>query len=481
MRLTFHGAAGTVTGSKYLLEAGGARVLVDCGLFQGVKALRELNWAPLPFKAGEVDAVLLTHAHLDHVGYLPRVVKEGFGGPVFCTPATAELAKLILLDSAKIQESDAAYANKKGFSKHKPALPLYTGDDVRETLPLLAPITLNEWRQVAGPIWARWRDAGHLLGSTMIEVEVREPAPRGAAGSQSSKGPQRILFSGDVGRYDGPLYHDPSPPPECDYLVCESTYGDRDHPEGDIADGLAEVVLRGVARGGVMLMASFAVGRAQQLVYLLQVLRCQNKIPDLPIYIDSPMAVDATRIYREHCAEHDLTEAELCGAGGALCMVGDRPALAGPSVRLSRTVDESKAINHVEGPAIVISSSGMMTGGRILHHLKRRLPDPRNTLILGGFMAEGTRGRLLQDGAPTLRMHGEEIPVRAAIEKVPGLSGHADRKGLLRWLDGLAEAPKQVFLTHGEPGPAAALADTLRAENGWNVTVPKLGEWHELE
>lgn len=469
MRLTFHGAAGTVTGSKYLLEADGASVLIDCGLFQGIKKLRERNWAGTPFKAGELDAVLLTHAHLDHTGYLPRVVKEGFHGPIHCTPATAQLAELILLDSAKIQENDAEYANKKGYSKHKPALPLYTGQDVLETVKNFRLVERDDWRHIAGPIHARWHDAGHLLGSNLIEVEVREKEKT-----------TRIVFSGDVGRYDGPLYHDPTPPPECDYLVCESTYGNRDHPDVDLAESLAEVVNRGIERGGVMLMASFAVGRAQQLIYLLQVLKCADKIPDLPIYLDSPMSVDATKIYREFCEDHDLTEAQLCGAE-QVCTVGDRPVLGGDAVHLCKSVDESKGLNHVQGPAIIISSSGMMTAGRIVHHLKKRLPDPSTTVILGGYMAAGTRGRRLEQGEDPIRMHGQEIPVRAAIEKVPGLSGHADRSGLLRWLDHLKTPPKRTFLTHGEPDSAAALADTLRKEKDWEVTVPDMEDWADLD
>ena len=468
MRLTFHGAAGTVTGSKYLLEADGASVLVDCGLFQGLKKLRERNWAGTPFKAGEVDAALLTHAHLDHTGYLPRVVKEGFDGPIYCTPATAKLAELILLDSAKIQESDAKYANKKGFSKHKPALPLYTGQDVLATVKNFKEVPREDFHHIAGPIYAKWHDAGHLLGSNLIEVEVREGGK-----------PTRIVFSGDIGRYDGPLYHDPTPPPECDYLVCESTYGNRDHPDSDLSDGLADVINRGVERGGVMLMASFAVGRAQQLIYLMQVLKCAGRIPDIPIYLDSPMSVDATKIYREHCEDHDLSEAQLCGAE-EVCTVGDRPVLGGDAVHLCRSVDESKALNHVKGPAVLISSSGMMTAGRILHHLKRLLPNSSTTVILGGYMAVGTRGRRLEQGEKTLRIHGQDIEVRAAVEKVPGLSGHADRSGLLRWLEHIKTPPRQTFLTHGEPDSAAALADTLRAERGWKVTVPAMEEWHAL-
>lgn len=457
-KISFHGAARTVTGSKYLLEAGDARVLIDCGMFQGLKKLRELNWEPTPFDVKSLDAVVLTHAHLDHTGYLPRVVKEGFDGKVYCTPATGKLAELILLDSAKIQEYDAAYANKKGFSKHKPALPLYDGQDVQQTLQQFRDTERGKWFSPAEPIWMRFHDAGHLLGSNMIEVEIRDQDP-----------PLKILFSGDVGRYDGPLYHDPAPPPACDYLICESTYGNRDHPEADLLEALEGVVNRAIKRGGVMLMASFAIGRAQQLIYLLQLLKKDDRIPDLPIYLDSPMSVDATKIYREHHDDHDLSEGELV----------DRQVLGGPSFHLCRSAEESKGLNHVKGTAIIIASSGMMTGGRIVHHLKRRLPDKKTTVVLGGYMAVGTRGRRIQDGAETIRMHGEEVPVNAAIEKVPGLSGHADRAGLLRWLQDLPD-PRKVFLTHGEPDSAEALADELSGSRDWDVVVPDLGETHEL-
>lgn len=458
-RITFHGAARTVTGSKFLLEAGQARVLVDCGLFQGLKTLRLKNWEPTPFDVNTLDSVVLTHAHLDHTGYLPRIVREGFIGPIYGTDATNELTEVILLDSAKCQEQDADYANRKGYSKHKPALPLYEAHDVQYALKMFRNVDRGEWFSPAEPIWMRYHDAGHLLGSNSIEVEIRDRTP-----------PLRIVFSGDVGRYDGPLYHDPAPPVACDYLICESTYGDREHPDKSILDALAQVVERGVRRGGVMLIASFAVGRAQQLIYLLQVLKRNNRIPDIPIYVDSPMACDATAIYRHHRQDHDLSEGELDDAN---------PVLAGPMVHLSRSTDESKALNHVRGPAIIISSSGMMDAGRIVHHLKYRLPHPQNTIILGGFMAVGTRGRMLQDGVPYLRMHGQNVPVRAAVEKIPGLSGHADRRGLLRWLEPLAP-PKQTFLVHGELAPAEALAATLRNERGWNVAIPDLGESHEL-
>jgi metallo-beta-lactamase family protein len=458
-KLTFHGAAETVTGSKYLLEADSAHVLIDCGLFQGIKELRMRNWAKTPFNLKELDAVVLTHAHLDHVGYLPRIVKQGFRGKIYCTPATAELTEITLLDSAKIQESDAEYANKKGFSKHVPAYPLYEIRDAEQTVKLFHTVPRGEWFSPAEPIWMRYHDAGHLLGSNMIEVEIRNQAP-----------PLRILFSGDVGRYDGPLYHDPAPPPACDYLICESTYGNRDHKDADILDSLAEVVNRCVERGGVMLVAAFAIGRSQQLIYLMQLLKKQRRIPNVPIYLDSPMAVDATNVYREFDEDHDLTEGELDPQD---------PLFGGEHVFMCRKTEESKALNRHAGPAMIISSSGMMTGGRILHHLKQRLPDKRNTVIVGGFQAIGTRGRLLQDGAKFLKIHGEEVPVRATIETIPGLSGHADRSGLLRWLKPLP-APRRVFLTHGEVDSAQALRDELTSSRGWDVRIPAMGETQEL-
>jgi metallo-beta-lactamase family protein len=459
--ITFHGAARTVTGSKHLLEADGANILIDCGLFQGLKELRERNWAPTPFDVESLDAIVLTHAHLDHVGFLPRVVKQGYRRRIHCTEATRELAEIILLDSAKIQEYDAAYANKKGFSKHSPALPLYESRDVQQTMKLFEVHPRGEWFTPAGTVAMRYHDAGHLLGSNMIECELRGRST-----------PLRILFSGDVGRYAGPLYHDPTPPPECDYLVCESTYGNRDHAEVSILDSLAEVINRGVKRGGVMLMAAFAVGRAQQLVYLMQILKSAGRIPDLPIFIDSPMACDATAVFREHSHEHDLSDGALDPA---------HPALAGRKVILSRTTAESKNINRTGGPDVIISSSGMMTGGRIIHHLRQRLPNPANTIILGGYMAPGTRGRQLQDGARNLRMFGIEVPVRAAVESIPGLSGHADRSDLLRWLGHLESPPRQTLLTHGEPESMDALAQELRATRNWNVHCPHLGERVELD
>jgi metallo-beta-lactamase family protein len=459
IRLTFHGAAETVTGSKYLLEADGARVLVDCGLFQGLKPLRALNWKPLPFPASSVQAVVLTHAHIDHVGYLPRFVRDGFRGPVWCTPATADLAAIMLFDAAKNQQEDADFANKEGFSKHKPALPLYEPEDVARALKLLKTVEREEWFSPAAPIFMRYHIAGHLLGASSIEVEIRTGAK-----------PTRIVFSGDVGRYDAPLYFDPLQPPACDYLICESTYGNREHPDIPVLDELATTVNAAVARGGVMLVPAFAVGRSQQLIYLLRLSMQQKRIPTMPVYLDSPMAMDATNIYCRYVAEHDLTEGQLVGSG---CVFD------GPNIFETRTVAESKKINDVKGPAIIIASNGMLTGGRILHQLEQRLGHPENTIVLAGFMAEGTRGRALEDGAKFLRLYGHDVPVRAAVVSISSLSGHAGHKELIRWLSPLSP-PKQTFITHGEFPAATALADELRTTKGWNTTVPKLGQAFEL-
>ncbi len=437
IKLTFHGAAETVTGSKYLLQADDRQILVDCGMFQGLKDLRLKNWAPLPFDVETIAAIVLTHAHIDHIGYLPRVAKLGYSGPVFCTPATAELARIILLDAAKLQEADAAYANRKKISKHFPALPLFDTTDAHQALRLLRPIDREQWFPVAGVFGCRYHDAGHLLGSAMVEIEVPNKTPH----------PTKLLFSGDVGRYGTPVYHDPAPPPPCDYLVCESTYGDRDHPDTDLLEELRGPSTTACRRGGVILVGAFAVGRAQQLVYLLQLLAEQGRTPRLPIFLDSPMAVDATDIYCAHSAENDLSEGVLAHSN---C------AFRGPNVHLARGVDESKRINSVDGPAVIIASSGMMTGGRILFHLEQRLPDPRNTILLGGFMAAGTRGRALEEGAERLRIHGRDVHVKATIVKNSGLSGHADRRELLRWLSPLA-APRRTFVTHGEKSSAAPL------------------------
>lgn len=459
-RLKFLGAAGMVSGSRHLIETGDARVLVDCGLFQGEKHLRERNWERFPVPAESVDAVVLTHGHIDHSGWLPRLVKEGFKGRIHVTPATADLLGLLLYDSAKCQAEDALYANRKGYAKHRPALPLYEEQDVDRTLRLLEPVPREQWFEPAAGIRCRYHEAGHMLGSSFVETEVATPG-----------GPRRVLFSGDVGRFDAPLYKDPTSPTPCDYLVCESTYGDRDHPDIRPLDDLEAATKEAIARGGMMLVASFAIGRCQQLVYLLRTLMASGRLPEIPVWIDSPMAVDATEVFRRHVAEHDFSEAQMAGVA---------ESLASPFVHMAKTANESKAINAHKGPGIVIASSGMMNGGRILHHLAQRLPDPATTVLVAGFQAIGTRGRSLIDGARTLRIHGRDIPVRAVVRRVDALSGHADRREITRWLEGLP-APKRTFLVHGEPPAARGMAERLQEKFGWDVTVPAIGDTVDLD
>ena len=458
--LTFLGAAGMVSGSRHLLEVGGSRVLVDCGLFQGEKGLRERNWERFPVPADSIDAVVLTHGHIDHSGWLPRLAREGFKGPILTSRPTADLLGLLLYDSAKCQEEDAVYANRKGFSKHQPALPLYDERDVDRALRLVRAVDRETWFDPAAGVRCRFHDAGHMLGSSFIEVEVAVPG-----------GTRRVVFSGDVGRFDAPLYHDPVSPPACDYLVCESTYGDRDHPPSRPLDELEAVTKEALARGGLMLVASFAIGRCQQLVYLLRTLMAAGRLPEVPVWIDSPMAVDATDVFRRHAEEHDFTEAK---------MVGVAEALASPFVKMAKTAAESKAINAYDGPGIVIASSGMMNGGRILHHLARRLPDPATTVLVAGFQAVGTRGRSLIDGAKFLRIHGRDIPVKAAVRRVDALSGHADRREIGRWLAEMP-APRRTFLVHGEPPAAQGMAAYLRETRGWHADIPAIGTTARLD
>ena len=457
--LRFLGAAGTVSGSRHLLEHDGKRILVDCGLFQGEKRLRERNWERFPVPPASIEAVVLTHGHIDHSGWLPRLTREGFRGPILTSRATADLLGLLLYDSAKCQSEDAEYANRKGYSKHSPALPLYDERDVEQALRLVKPLERESWFSPTENIRARFHDAGHMLGSSFVEMEV-DRAPK----------PLRCLFSGDVGRYDAPLYNDPVPPPPCDVLVCESTYGDRDHPVSRPLDELEAATKEAISRGGMMLVASFAIGRCQQLVYLLRTLMAAGRLPEIPVWIDSPMAVEATNVFRRHVEEHDFTEARMQGVSDSL---------AAPWVRMARTAEESKAINAHQGAGIVIASSGMMNGGRILHHLARRLPDPRTTVLVAGFQAAGTRGRTLIEGAEFLKIHGRDIPVRAAVRRVDALSGHGDRREIARWLGSMA-APRRVFLVHGEPPAARGMAAHLKTTLGWEATVPAIGESFDL-
>jgi metallo-beta-lactamase family protein len=455
--LTFLGATGTVTGSKFLLTHEDFRLLVDCGLFQGLKDLRLRNWSAPPFVPAEIDAVALTHAHLDHTGYLPVLARQGFDGRVHATPATVAFSGIILPDSGHLQEEDARFANKRGYSKHRPALPLYTEEEARESLALLDPVPFDRPLELHEGITVTWRAAGHIPGAAMLEVRIRS----GESGKEKV-----VLFSGDLGRYDQPIVPDPAPPVPCDVMVLESTYGNRDHTTEDPKDRLAEVLRETFARGGSVLIPSFAVGRTQHLLFLLRELQDEGRLPkDVPIYMDSPMAIEATRIVASHREAHN-------GEMKALLAAGDRP-LAPEGLHMVSAVEESKALNEIRYPAVIISASGMAEGGRILHHLAYKLPDHRTTVLFVGFQAAGTRGRALQQGVETLRMHGREIAVRARIETLDGLSAHADRNEVERWLRSDGARPGRVYLVHGEPDAREALAERLRERMDLEVHTPE--------
>ncbi|NNF17867.1 MAG: MBL fold metallo-hydrolase [Gammaproteobacteria bacterium] len=459
--LSFYGGAGTVTGSKYLLDTGKTRLLIDAGLFQGLKKLRLLNWREPPFDIGSIDALLLTHAHIDHGGYLPRLVRLGFSSPVYTTPASRDLAKLLLMDAAKIQEEDARYANKKKYSKHRPALPLYTAEDSEYAHKLMQPVNFGEWFDAGTDTRVRFLNMGHILGSAMIEVQIKRDGD-----------PLRIVFSGDVGRYDVPLHSNPDPLPACDYLVVESTYGDRNHNHAPVEEQIREALIRCIRRGGTALIPAFAVGRTQLVTLSLRQLINAGKLPDVPIHIDSPMAVNATELYSDHIADSSLDSA-LTDDG--------RSRLFPSNVHFSRTVKESKALNKMPGPRIVISASGMLTAGRVLHHLKRLLPDPKNLVMLVGYQAAGTRGRKMLEGGDTVKIHGQHVPVRAEFIPLGGLSAHADRDELLRWVRSGPKAPDTVFVTHGEEDSQNAFAKLLQKELGCRTHTPKLDQTFTLD
>lgn len=453
--LAFHGAAGTVTGSRHLLDSGEGRILVDCGLFQGLKKLRQLNWQRTAFDPRGIDAVVLTHAHIDHSGYLPRLVKEGFRGPIFCTAATAELAEVLLRDAARLQEEDADFANRKGFSKHTPALPLFTEEDAANALRRFRPVDYHEWFSPARGIRTRFTNAGHILGSAVVEAHVQ------AAGVETT-----IVFSGDLGRPNAPLHPDPEPMPACDTLVVESTYGDRSHDARPLAEQLGPPFRETLARGGIILIPAFAVARAQLVTLILRELIEKGDIPDVPLHIDSPMAVDVTNIYSRHLTTHEL-DADVTEPG--------MRSLFPRTVQLVRTVEDSKALNRLAGPRIIIASSGMLTGGRVLHHLTHIAGDRKNLLVLVGYQAAGTRGRALQDGAKSVRIHGQDVAVQARFLSVDGLSAHADRDEILAWAETAPEHPKTTFLVHGEPESSRTFAGVFE-HAGFHSVVPRMGQ-----
>lgn len=450
--IRFLGAAGTVTGSRFLVETGSIRVLVDAGLFQGQKELRLRNRAAWPVPPASLHAVVLTHAHIDHSGALPLLGRQGFRGAIHCTPATRDLCGLLLPDSGKLQEEEARYANRVGYSKHAPnAQPLYTEEDALAVLPQLSTLSYGQQRRIAPGVSIRLHRAGHILGSATVELTV--------AGSRSI----RLLFSGDLGRYGAPILPDPEAGIAADALVVESTYSGKRHAEESPGAQLAAEVKGVIRSGGALVIPAFAVGRTQEVLFTLRELEQRGEIPPIPVFVDSPMAVDATPIYLAHREDHDDDMIRRIAAGEEPL----RPA----RLTFCRSPEQSKAINAVTGPCVILSASGMATGGRVLHHLKRRLPDPRNTVLLVGFQAVGTRGWSLQSGAATLRMHGEDVPVKARVATISGFSAHADEAEISRWLSSFPAQPRRTFLVHGEP-VALAAAKARMDGLGWTAEVP---------
>lgn len=451
--ITFLGAARTVTGSKYLLEFADRRVLFDAGMFQGLKELRLRNWNVFPVPAQSLDAIVLTHAHLDHVGYLPRLVAQGFRGRVFCTSGTADLCKLVLPDSAKIQEEDARQANAHRYSRHEPALPLYAETDAWRAITQLQPVGYHRPIEVLPELTIEFLPAGHLLGSAYVLVRL--------------SGGKTILFGGDLGRYNRPILPDPSDGTKADLVLVESTYGDRDHVSDDRGEQLAGIIRDTALRQGKLIIPAFAIGRVEELLYWIRLLERERRIPVLPVYVDSPMATEALKFYTARVAELDED------------MRPEQKQVSTFATARFQTVSspqQSKELTASRRSAIVISSSGMATGGRVLHHMAAALPERRNTVLFVGFQAAGTRGRLLVDGAEEVKIHGRFIPVRSAIARIDSMSAHADRGEILRWLATFPERPGRLFLVHGEPGPMDALRSRIQSQLGWDAYTPTHGE-----
>ncbi len=461
-RLTFYGATGTVTGSRYLLDIDNNKLLIDCGLFQGPKENRLRNWDPFPVKPSTIDRVLLTHAHVDHTGYLPRLCLNGFAGIVHSTHATRDLCNLLLRDSAHLQEEDAFWANKKGFSKHHPALPLFTLEDAEKALTQFVPNHYGDDIFIQDDVRVKFRDAGHILGSAWIDIKRIN-------GTNSKK----ILFSGDLGRPARPILRDPDQAFNVDYLILESTYGDRLHEPDNDYEELEKVITDSITRGGVLVIPSFSVGRTQSLIYIIRELEEEGRIPVLPIYVDSPMAINATKIFKKDLNDQNLTSRILAMTGTEIFNTG--------KIHFCETREQSIQINEVNGPAVIISASGMATGGRILHHLAQRLPHQQNTILFIGYQAEGTRGRTILEGKTEVKIHGNYVPIRAKIEQISSFSGHADYNEILAWLMAFNKSPRMTFVVHGEPVASTALAEKIRAKFGWKVVVPKFGDGFDLD
>lgn len=458
--ISFHGAAGTVTGSKYLITVNDHQVMVDCGMFQGRRELRQKNWEPIQFEVDRLSAVILTHAHIDHTGYLPRLSKFGYNKTIYATPPTVDITKLSLLDAAHIQEEDAEYRNKKKISRHEVVLPLFTKEDVEALEDQYKSVPFGKWVKIGEEIKFRYNIVGHILGAASVEMVLND-------GSKKVS----ILFSGDIGRYGNPLVNDPLPPKKTDYLVCESTYGGRLHEPEDPYFVFSEIINDIIKRKSILLIPAFSIGRTQQIAYLVHDLIKNKRIPPIKIHIDSPMAIKSTDIYIKYADYHKVP---ICNLGGKKCI------LNGEHVELHRKRKSSKLLNKLNGPAIIMSASGMMNGGRILHHLINRLPDPNTTLLIPGFMAEGTPGRKLVDGAEVIYIHKQPVEVKAKIIKMNGLSGHADYQEILHWLEPLNNSPKKIFITHGEDLQRAAMAIHLKTKKNWDCQIPELYETVEL-
>ena len=461
-KLTFLGATGTVTGSRFFLEIDGNGLLLDCGLFQGLKKNRLRNWEPFPIAPTDLDRVFLTHAHIDHSGYLPRLCRQGFKGKVHCTHATYNLCEILLRDSGHLQEEDATWANKRGFSKHKPALPLYTVEEAENALSQFEPYHYGEDIFLTDSLRVKFKDAGHILGSSFVDVKLMK---EGRA--------SRIVFSGDLGRPARPILRDPVQPFEVDYLILESTYGNRLHQNETPEKDLAAVINASVDRGGVLVIPSFAVGRTQELLYSLRELEEDKEIPSLPVYVDSPMAIDTTAVFENNKGCYGLVAKVLEIRGTSI--------LKPQQLKFCRHRDESKALNEIKKNAIIVSASGMATGGRILHHLRHRLRSRKNTILFIGHQAEGTRGRKILEGNPTVKIHGEDVPIKARVENISGFSAHADYNEILAWLMGFNRPPQKTFIVHGEPDASSSLAEKINTRLGWDVVIPQFQESFTLD
>jgi metallo-beta-lactamase family protein len=449
--LSFLGAAGTVTGSKYLLRTADGQIMIDCGLFQGLKQLRLKNWTPLPIKLDTLDAVVLTHAHLDHSGFLPSIVKSGYGGPIHCSPATLDICKILLPDSGHLQEMDAEFANRHGFSKHKPAMPLYTSKDAQTCLEQFQPIAFESTKKLSNGAEIYLRRAGHILGASIVQVLWNGT---------------KVVFSGDLGRINDPMMVQPSEVEEADYLIVESTYGNRRHETEDPETVLAQVINDTVKRGGTVVIPAFAVGRAQSLLYYMERLKSSGRIGDVPVFLDSPMAINASELLCRYPDDHKLS-VEQCKK-------------ACDSAKYVRDVEESKALTTSRMPKVIISASGMATGGRVLHHLKQYAPNRINSILFCGFQAAGTRGASIVAGAESVKIHGEYVPIRAQVRNLGTLSAHADADEILTWLKGFRKPPKTTYITHGEPTASDALRKRIEEELGWTCAVPEHGAQAEL-